>query len=182
MEWIEQIFDVIPENYAEDLKSNFEKFVRNNSLGQTLTTHIALAAAYSTKNSNLISTISMHSKDSVQKKAAMTAVSILAQHDIWHNYINYTEDARMKEIDSQFKLSAVRSYGGTTKSNYAAFSLAYSIVEKCNLCIKTNYNILIDENYSTEQLADIGRVSAIINATGKILNAAPSNFPKPVYL
>jgi alkyl hydroperoxide reductase subunit D len=48
--------------------------------------------------------------------------------------------------------------------------LAASIIGKCHFCVKAHYDTLKKEGYSVEQLRDIGRIAAVINAVAKVLN------------
>jgi alkyl hydroperoxide reductase subunit D len=66
-------------------------------------------------------------------------------------------------------MNAIMSHGGTTKVRFEAYSLCASIVGKCHFCVKAHYDTLKKEGYTVEQLRDIGRIAAVINAACKIL-------------
>jgi alkyl hydroperoxide reductase subunit D len=68
-------------------------------------------------------------------------------------------------------MNAIASHGGTTKGKFEAYCLASSIIGKCHFCVKAHYETLKEEGYSIEQLRDIGRIAATINALAKILSA-----------
>ena len=68
-------------------------------------------------------------------------------------------------------MNAIASHGGTSKGNFEAYSLASSIIGKCHFCVKAHYETLKEEGFSVEQLRDIGRISATVNALAKILSS-----------
>ena len=108
-------------------------------------------------------------EDAVERNAALTAASIMAQNNIWYPYVEMCDDPALKGLPAQLRMNAIASHGGTTKSNFEAFSLAASIVGKCHFCVKSHYLTLQKEGYTVEQLRDVGRIAAVINSTAKVL-------------
>ena len=106
-----------------------------------------------------------------ERDAAMTAASIMAQNNVWYPYVEMADDANLKGLPAQLRMNAITSHGGTTKAKFEAYSLASSIVGKCHFCVKAHYETLKKEGYSIEQLRDIGRIAATMNALSKILSA-----------
>ena len=95
----------------------------------------------------------------------------MAQNNIWYPYVEMTEDEQLKGLPAQLRMNAIANHGGTTKSNFEAFSLAASIVGKCHFCVKAHYDTLKKEGYSVEQLRDIGRIASVMNSVAKVLNS-----------
>ena len=98
-----------------------------------------------------------------------TKVLEMAQNNVWYPYVEMAEDPALKGLPAQLRMNAIASHGGTTKSNFEAFSLAASIVGKCHFCVKSHYLTLQKEGYTVEQLRDVGRIAAVINSTAKVL-------------
>ena len=42
---------------------------------------------------------------------------------------------------------------------------------KCHFCVKSHYDLLKKEGLSTQQLRDIGRIAAVVNAAAQVLAA-----------
>jgi alkyl hydroperoxide reductase subunit D len=101
----------------------------------------------------------------------MTAASIMAQNNVWYPYVEMADDPALKGLPAQLRMNAIVSHGGTTKSNFEAFSLAASIVGKCHFCVKAHYETLKTEGYTVEQLRDIGRIASVMNSVAKVLNS-----------
>jgi len=101
----------------------------------------------------------------------MTAASIMAQYNVWYPYVEMANDANLSGLPAQLRMNAIANHGGTTKSNFEAFSLAASIVGKCHFCVKAHYDTLKQEGYTVENLRDIGRIAAVMNSVAKVLNS-----------
>ena len=168
--WVEQLKESLPE-YAKDIKLNLDAVINRSTVDPELATHLALAASFATGNGKLIAFIASSSTNEVEKNAAMTAGALMAQNNIWYPYIEMADDSNLKGLPAQLRMNAIASHGGTTKANFEAYSLASSIIGKCHFCVKAHYETLKKEGFSVEQLRDIGRIAATVNALAKILNS-----------
>ena len=106
-----------------------------------------------------------------ERDAALSAGSIMAQNNVWYPYVEMADDPALKGLPAQLRMNAIASHGGTTKSNFEAFSLAASIVGKCHFCVKAHYETLKAEGYTVENLRDIGRIASVMNSVAKVLNS-----------
>jgi alkyl hydroperoxide reductase subunit D len=170
MTWVEQLKESIPD-YAKDIKLNLDAVINRSTIDPDDATYIAIAAAFATGNAKLLSFIVASATNEVEKNAALSAGSIMAQNNVWYPYIEMADDANLKGLPAQLRMNAISSHGGTTKAKFEAYSLASSIIGKCHFCVKAHYETLKQEGYSVEQLRDIGRIAATINALSKILSA-----------
>lgn len=170
MSWVGQLNENLPE-YAKDIRLNLDAVVNRSSIDPEHALYLSIAAAFSTGNSKLLSFIVANATDEVEKNAALTAGAIMAQNNVWYPFIEMAEDANLKGLPAQLRMNAITTHGGTTKAKFEAYSLASSIVGKCHFCVKAHYETLKQEGYTVEQLRDIGRISATINALSKILSA-----------
>ena len=170
MTWVEQLKESIPD-YAKDIKLNLDAVINRSTIDPDDATYIAIAAAFATGNAKLLSFIVASAINEVEKNAALSAGSIMAQNNVWYPFIEMADDANLKGLPAQLRMNAISSHGGTTKAKFEAYSLASSIIGKCHFCVKAHYETLKQEGYSVEQLRDIGRIAATINALSKILSA-----------
>ena len=170
MTWVDQLKDSIPE-YAKDIKLNLDAVINRSSVDAEHATYISIAAAFATGNGKLLAFITANASDEVEKNAALTAGAIMAQNNVWYPFIEMADDVNLKGLPAQLRMNAITSHGGTTKGKFEAYSLASSIVGKCHFCVKAHYETLKEEGYTVEQLRDIGRIAATINALAKILSA-----------
>ena len=170
MSWVDALKESLPE-YAKDIKLNLDAVINRSTIDAELVTHLALAAAFATGNGKLIAFIASGSTNEIEKNAALTAGAIMAQNNVWYPYLEMADDANLKGLPAQHRMNAIASHGGTSKGNFEAYSLASSIIGICHFCVKGHYETLKEEGYSLEQLRDIGRIAATVNALAKILSA-----------
>ena len=170
MSWVDQIKDSLPE-YAKDIKLNLDAVINRSTIDPEHATYLSIAAAFATGNAKLLTFIVASATDEVEKNAALTAGSIMAQNNVWYPFIEMADDPNLKGLPAQLRMNAISTHGGTTKAKFEAYSLASSIIGKCHFCVKAHYETLKEEGYTVEQLRDIGRISATINALSKILSA-----------
>jgi alkyl hydroperoxide reductase subunit D len=170
MSWVDQLKESLPD-YAKDIKLNLDSVINRSTIDSEQATYISIAAAFATGNPKLLAFIVASATDEVEKNAALTAGAIMAQNNVWYPFIEMADDVNLKGLPPQLRMNAISSHGGTTKGKFEAYSLASSIIGKCHFCVKAHYETLKEEGYTVEQLRDIGRISATINALSKILSA-----------
>jgi alkyl hydroperoxide reductase subunit D len=166
--FIESIKPALPD-YAKDTKLNLDAVLERSTLDKDVAYGCAVAALAATGNGKVLA--HMLASNPVHAESAMTAASIMAQNNVWYPYVEMADDASLTGLPAQLRMNAITSHGGTTKSNFEAFSLAASIVGKCHFCVKAHYETLKKEGYSVEQLRDIGRIAAVMNSVAKVLNS-----------
>lgn len=169
--WYEQLKDALPEEYTKDIRLNLEAVVTRSTLDKVVVEGCVLASIMASSNTKLTEFINGRLPNLTNKEffAACTAAALMAQNNIWYPYVEMTGDPALKGLPAQLRMNAIATHGGTTKSNFEAYSLAASIIGKCHFCVKAHYDTLKKEGYTVEQLRDIGRIAAVINAVAKAL-------------
>ena len=167
MSFNESIKQALPE-YAKDTKLNLDAVLLRSTLDVDVAMGCAVAALAATGNGKVLAVLLADAP--VHSDAAMTAASIMAQNNVWYPYVEMV-DGGLDGIPPQLRMNAITSHGGTTKTNFEAFSLAASIVGKCHFCVKAHYDTLKKEGYTVEQLRDIGRIASVMNSVAKVLNS-----------
>jgi len=168
MAFIDAVKTALPE-YAKDTKLNLDAVLLRSTLDVDVAMGCAVAALAATGNGKILSVILADTP--VYAESAMTAASIMSQNNVWYPYVEMADDESLTGLPAQLRMNAIATHGGTTKSNFEAFSLAASIVGKCHFCVKAHYETLKKEGYTVEQLRDIGRIAAVMNSVAKILNS-----------
>lgn len=178
-QWVDMVKEALPE-YAKDTKLNLDGVIKRSTLDPVEAEACALAALVSTGNGKLLAwvlantdlNIKTDAQDNTKERdAAMCAASIMAQNNVWYPYVEMSGDEQLKGLPAQLRMNAIATHGGTTKARFEAYSLAASIVGKCHFCVKAHYDTLKKEGYTVEQLRDIGRIAAVMNAVAKVLNS-----------
>jgi alkyl hydroperoxide reductase subunit D len=168
MSFIESVKQALPD-YAKDTKLNLDAVLLRSTLDVDEAIGCAVAALAATGNGKLLSVLLADAP--ADANAAMTAASLMAQNNIWYPYIEMVDDPSLAGLPAQLRMNAIATHGGTTKERFESYSLAASIVGKCHFCVKAHYDGLKKMGYSVEQLRDIGRIAAVMNACAKVLNS-----------
>jgi alkyl hydroperoxide reductase subunit D len=168
MSFIETVKGALPD-YAKDTRLNLDAVLLRSTLDADVAMGCAVAALAATGNGKVLGILLADGQ--VYAESAMTAASIMAQNNTWYPYVEMADDPALKGLPAQLRMNAIASHGGTTKSNFEAFSLAASIVGKCEFCVKAHYDGLKELGYTVEQLRDIGRIAAVMNSVAKVLNS-----------
>ena len=168
MNWVNVVKEGLPE-YAKDTRLNLDAVLLRSSLDPLVAQGCALAAAFAAGNSRLATAIDAEFEDRKEADAALTAASIMAQNNVWYPYIEMVEDPALKGLPALLRMNGIINHGGTSKVNFEAYSLAASIVGKCQFCVKAHYDTLKKEGMTVEQLRDVGRIAAVVNSVAKVL-------------
>jgi len=168
MAFIDAVKSALPD-YAKDTRLNLDAVLVRSSLDADVAMGCAVAALAATGNGKILSVILANAP--VYAEAAMTAASIMATNNVWYPYVEMADDANLAGLPAGLRMNAIASHGGTTKSNFEAFSLAASIVGKCHFCVKAHYETLKQEGYTVENLRDIGRIAAVMTSVARVLNS-----------
>lgn len=166
-QWVDDLKKEIPD-YAKDIKLNLDTTIKRSILGETAE-YVALAAAFATGHHKLWTWIHSEMTDNKEAEAAITAASLMAMNNVWYPYVEMSKDIQLKNLPAQLRMNAISTHAGTTKDKFEIYSLAASIVGKCEFCVKAHYDTLRKAGYNVEQLRDIGRISSVITAVSKIM-------------
>ena len=166
MSWVDEVRSLIP-GYAKDISLNLDNVINRSTLDEVTVKGVALASAYAAGNMDLVNKIKdfMLEED---KNAALTAAALMAMNNVWYPYVEMTEDSALKGLPAQLRMNAYATHGGTTKVKFESYALAASIVGKCHFCVKNHYDVLKKEGLTVEQLRDVGRIAAVVNAVAKV--------------
>ena len=169
MEFLEAIKQRIPD-YAKDIRLNLDTVIARSTLSQAEAAGAALSAAFAAGSKELVTCFKesgLLSPEEIQ--AALTASALMGMTNSWYSYIDLASDESLKTQQAQLRMNAYSNHGGLDKRRFELYALAASIVGKCRFCISAHAETLKQEGLSTEQLRDIGRVAAVIQAVSLIL-------------
>ena len=168
MAFIDVVKSALPD-YAKDTKLNIDAVLLRSTLDADVAMGCAVAALAATGNGKVLAI--MLADAPVYAESAMTAATTMSQNNTWYPFVEMCDDPALKGLPAQLRMNAIANHGGTIKANFEAFSLAASIVGKCEFCVKAHYDTLKAEGYTVENLRDIGRIASVMNSVAKVLNS-----------
>jgi alkyl hydroperoxide reductase subunit D len=168
MDSLQTIKDRIPD-YAKDLRLNFDAVLNRSSLSPSQARAAALAAAFAARCAPLVSALREGDLEPAHAHAALTAAALMGMNNVWYPYVEKSGDAELKTIRPELRMNAYATHGGVDKTSFELYALAASIVGKCEYCVQSHYKILREAGFTTQQLRDVGRIAAVVNAVAQVL-------------
>jgi len=172
MEFLQTIKGLIPD-YAKDIRLNVDGTIGRSSLEGNDAVGVALAAAFAAKSKVLVDAIRNAGVLSPEEtNGALTAAALMGMNNVWYPFVEMADDTDLSQLKAELRMNAYASNGGVDKRRFEMYALAASIVGKCHFCIKSHYDLLKDhQGMSAQQLRDVGRIAAVINAAAQVIAA-----------
>lgn len=169
MDFITPIVQQIPDT-AKDVRLNLDAVLSRSSLAPEDALGVALAAAFAARSPQLVQAFKAGAPP-VEAGAALTAAALMGMNNVWYPFVEMTGDDELKTMRAELRMNAYATHGGVSKAKFEAYALAASIIGKCHFCVKSHYELLKKEGWTTQQLRDVGRIAAVVNATAQVLSA-----------
>ncbi|CAJ0709215.1 MULTISPECIES: carboxymuconolactone decarboxylase family protein [Ralstonia] len=172
MEFLQTIKGRIPD-YAKDIRLNLDGTIARSSLEGNDAVGVALAAAFATKSKVLTDAIRNAGVLSPEEvNGALTAAALMGMNNVWYPYVEMADDSDLAQQKAELRMNAYANNGGVDKRRFEMYALAASIIGKCHFCIKSHYDLLKNhQGMSAQQLRDVGRIAAVINAAAQVIAA-----------
>ena len=167
MDFLDAIKERMPE-HAKDIRLNLDGVIARSSLAPEDALGVALAAAFAARSKPLVDAFKA-AVPPAEGYAALTAATLMGMNNVWYPFVEMANDEDLKTQRAELRMNAYASHGGVAKAKFEAYALAASIVGKCHFCVQSHYALLKKEGWTTQQLRDIGRIAAVVNAAAQVL-------------
>jgi lipoyl-dependent peroxiredoxin subunit D len=166
---LQAIKDRIPD-YAKDLRLNLDAVISRSSLTPPHAAGAALAAAFAAKSPALVEALQDESIiDATHARAALSAAALMGMNNVWYPFVEMADDPELKTLRPELRMNAYANHGGVDRLSFELYALAASIVGKCEFCIRSHYKLLRDSGFTAQQLRDVGRIAAVVQAAAQVL-------------
>ena len=169
MDFLNSIKERMPE-HAKDIRLNLDGVIARSSLASEDALGVALAAAFAAKSPELVAAFKA-AIPPAEGHAALTAAALMGMNTVWYPFVEMAGDEELKTMRAELRMNAYATSGGVAKAKFEAYALAASIIGKCHFCVRSHYELLKKEGWTTQQLRDIGRIAAVVNAAAQVLVA-----------
>ena len=169
MDFLNSIKERMPE-HAKDIRLNLDGVIARSSLASEDALGVALAAAFAARSPELVAAFKA-AIPPAEGYAALTAAALMGMNNVWYPFVEMADDAELKTMRAELRMNAYATSGGVAKAKFEAYALAASIIGKCHFCVQSHYELLKKEGWTTQQLRDIGRIAAVVNAAAQVLVA-----------
>jgi lipoyl-dependent peroxiredoxin subunit D len=154
---------------AKDIKLNLSSILTEEGspdLNKNQIGGIALASAYSIKNSALIEAVLSEVKPVLSEaeiNAAKSAASIMAMNNIYYRFIHLVHDKDFSNMPANLRMSVIGN-PGIDKVNFELNCLAVSAINGCGMCIEAHTHGLIKSGVSKLGIQSSVRIASVLNA------------------
>jgi len=161
-------------DWAKDIRLNLDATIARSSLEPPLAVGAALAAAYAARSPELVAAFrDPEALDARHAEGALTAAALMGMNNVWYPFVEMAGDPDLKTMRAELRMNAYATHGGVDKVAFELYALAASIVGKCEFCVQSHAKLLKDSGFTTQQIRDVGRIAATVNAAALAL-AAPT--------
>ncbi len=164
-------------DYAKDIKLNLgsvlsEEGAPDLSLKQIY--GIALASAYTTKNSALVHALIGEAASVLTEaeiNAAKSASVIMAMNNIYYRFNHLVSDKDYSKMPAKLRMNVIGS-PGIEKVDFELYSLAISAINGCGMCLDAHVHEVTKAGVSKVGVQSCIRIASVINATAQALTIA----------
>jgi alkyl hydroperoxide reductase subunit D len=158
-------------DYAKDIKLNLGSVLTEEGapdLTQAQIYSIALASAYATKNTALISAISADASTlgDEAKHAAKAAASIMAMNNVYYRFAHLVGDKEYSKMPAKLRMNVIGN-SGVEKVDFELMSLAVSAINGCGMCMDAHVHEVTKAGISKQGVQSCIRIASVINAAAQ---------------
>jgi lipoyl-dependent peroxiredoxin subunit D len=171
MNFVNMIKERLPD-YAKDIRLNLDGVILRSSLAPSQSAGAALAAAFAAKSPAIVDAIRQDATlDEAHRNAALTAAALMGMNNVWYPFVEMSGDTELSTMRAELRMNAYANHGGVDRQSFELYALAASIVGKCEFCVRSHYKLLKETGLTTQQLRDVGRIAAVVNAAAQVIAA-----------
>jgi alkyl hydroperoxide reductase subunit D len=171
MDFVNTLKAQLPD-YAKDIRLNLDAVIQRSSLSQSHAAGAALAAAFAARSAPIVEAIRDDpTLDEAHRNAALTAAALMGMNNVWYPFVEMSGDSELSTVRPELRMNAYASHGGVDRQSFELYALAASIVGKCEFCVQSHYKLLRETGLTTQQLRDVGRIAAVVNAAAQVIAA-----------
>ncbi|QDP73386.1 alkyl hydroperoxide reductase [Legionella israelensis] len=173
---IEMIKQQLPD-FAKDIRLNLSNLFSNieqTGLAPVQFYGVALAVAYSLKDSSLIEAIQAEVGSDYQpelEEAAKTAATLMAMNNVYYRFIHLVEDKEFASMPAQLRMNGLNTHG-VDKLDFELYALAVSSINGCGLCMASHTRQLVQHGLSRKAIQSAIRLAAVLNAASQAMAIA----------
>ena len=167
-------------DWAKDIRLNLDATIARSSLEPRLAVGAALAAAYAARSPELVAAFrDPEALDARHAEGALTAAALMGMNNVWYPFVEMADDPDLKTMRVELRMNAYATHGGVDKVAFELYALAASIVGKCEFCVQSHAKLLKESGLTTQQIRDVGRIAATVNAAALALTAPTADVRGP---
>lgn len=154
-------------DYAKDIKLNISAVLSPEGapdLTENQIFGIALASAYATKNTRVISIILKESStlSEAEVTAAKAAATIMAMNNIYYRFVHLV-GGEYGKLPAKLRMNVI-GQPGIAKVDFELYSLAVSAINGCGMCMEAHVHEVTKAGVTPLGVQSAIRIAAVVNA------------------
>jgi alkyl hydroperoxide reductase subunit D len=165
MTQLEELKQRIPD-HARDLRINLGVIGSSTALTPAQAWTIAVAAAATTKNRDLIAAIELEAASVLEPatlNAARGAAAIMGMNNVYYRFLHYMGAAsEYDHMPARLRMQIIGN-PGIDKLDFELACLATSAIAGCETCTRSHEKAVRERGGTKEQVQDAVRIAAVLN-------------------
>lgn len=160
--------------YAKDVKLNVSKvFSEEGAPGLSLNQiyGVALAAAYCTKNPEIIRGILKDAQDTLSENeitAAKSAATIMGMNNVYYRFLHLSSDKEYGQMPAQLRMNVIAN-PGIEKVTFELMSLGVSALNGCGMCMDAHVREVVKGGISKLGVQSAIRIAAVLASVAQVM-------------
>jgi lipoyl-dependent peroxiredoxin subunit D len=170
---IADLLQRVPEA-AKDIKLNLQAVLSSGALTMEQRWGVAVAAALTARHPELsralISEARQHAGDSVVDDA-VAAAALMGMNNVFYRFRHRIGKPEYGDKPARLRMNRLLK-PATNQRDFELFSLAVSVINDCENCVRAHEKAVIDAGLSSDAVLDTVRTAATIQALAVALESA----------
>lgn len=169
---IEELRDRIPD-YAKDLRLNLGSLSTDVTLNTQQLAGTFIVSAIASRNEDVTRAILAAFAPKLSQEAlaaAKAAAAIMAMNNIYYRFTHMT-GGDYTQMPAKLRMSVI-ARPGVDKVDFELWSLAVSVINGCEMCVKSHEQAVKEGGLTSEQVQTAARIASVIHAVAVTLEAA----------
>jgi lipoyl-dependent peroxiredoxin subunit D len=170
MNEIEKLRQSLPEA-AKDIKLNLQTVFQSSALTAAQIWGTAVASAIASRNQKLASAVLSDAQSLIEASViedARAAATLMAMNNVYYRFRHLVGKESYSSKPARLRMNWIGRPLGN-KVDFELFCLAVSAINGCERCIRSHEEVVVDGDLNEDQVHDVVRIAATINAAAVAL-------------
>lgn len=160
--------------FAKDVSLNLSAIANDDTLGSATKHGLLLAVAAATRNAEVLAAIEDEAAPHLSpeaKDAAFAVASIMAMNNVYYRFVHLASNKAYASMPAKLRMNVMVN-PGVPRTDFELWSLAFSAINGCGMCIDAHEKALAEAGVGKEAIQTAVRHAAILQSAAVALEAA----------
>jgi len=173
MSALDATFAEIPEA-AKDLRLDLSAVLEAGTLGPSERWGVAIAVALASRSRRLAQALIASRPEEVTNKtveSAVAAAALMGMTNTFYRFRHLIGKPSYEEKPARLRMQRLNG-PATTSTAFELFSLAVSVVNTCEICVRSHEANLLEHGTTEDQIHDAVRIASVVHGVAVALDGA----------